>query len=342
MLAAIQYKPALAGYADPAYSRGMDLRQAQTFVTVAELGTISRAAQHLRIAQPALSRRIQNLEQELGFKLFDRVGGRLLLTSQGEQLLGDCRDLLAHASAVRERAQALRREDSGVLKVAGAPGHIESVFADFLHIYAKRYPNVEVKLIDAFGPKMLGMLERGEIHLGQIHAHAIHPDDRRFAGHPLESLDILAACHPKLAFGNAGTTEIARLAPHPLVLLDTDFVLRRTFDAVCRLAGLKPNVLFESRDPRTLLAMAEAGHGVAIIPSVLRTRHYAVRIVSLTYRGKPLREPQTILWDKRRPRPRYAADFCEMLAEYVREIFPITRPRSLRAATAQPKLRRRL
>jgi DNA-binding transcriptional LysR family regulator len=321
----------------------MDLRQARTFVTVAELGTISRAAQHLRIAQPALSRQIQNLERELGLKLFDRVGGRLLLTGQGEQLLGDCRDLLAHAGAVRERAESLRHEDSGVLKVAAAPGNIESVFADFLHTYAKRYPNVQVKLIDAFGPKMLGMLERGEINLGQSLIHAIQPDDRRFASRPLESLDILAACHPRLLFGNASTIEIGRLAPYPLLLLDTDFVLRRTFDAACRLAGLKPNVLLESRDPRTLLAMAEAGHGVAIIPSVLRTRHHALRIVALTYRGKPLREPLTIVWDKRRPRPRYAADFCEMLAEYVREIFPITRPTSLRsnAAAKQPKLRRK-
>ena len=134
------------------------------------------------------------------------------------------------------------------------------------------------------------------------------------------------------------------LAPYPLLLLDGDFALRRTFDATCRLAGLKPNVLLETRDPRTLLAMAEAGHGVAIIPSVLRTRYYALRIVSLTYRGKPLREPVTVLWDKRRPRPRYAADFCEMLAEYVSEIFPITRPTSTlsNVAAKQRKLHRRL
>ena len=57
----------------------MDLRRARTFVTVAELGTVSRAALHLRIAQPALSRQINDFEQELGFKLFDRVGRRLLL-----------------------------------------------------------------------------------------------------------------------------------------------------------------------------------------------------------------------------------------------------------------------
>jgi LysR family nitrogen assimilation transcriptional regulator len=321
----------------------MDLRQARTFVTVAELGTISRAAQYLRIAQPALSRQIQNLEQELNLTLFDRVGGRLLLTSQGEQLLGDCRDLLAHASAVNERAQSLRHEDSGVLKVAAAPGNIESVFADFLHIYKKRFPDVQVKLIDAFGPKMLGMLERGEINLGQSLMHAIQPNDRRFASTPLGFLDVLAACHPKLRLGNTRAIEIGQLAPHPLLLLDTDFVLRRTFDAACRLAGVKPNVLLESRDPRTLLAMAEAGHGVAIIPSVLRTRHYALRIVALTYRGKPLREPLTILWDKRRTRPRYAVEFCEMLAEYVSEIFPITAPANLRssATTNQAMLLRK-
>jgi DNA-binding transcriptional LysR family regulator len=86
----------------------MDLRRARTFVTVAELGTVSKAALRLRVAQPALSRQIGVLEQELGFKLFDRVGRRLLLTGEGEQLLSDCRGLLNYASAVDERAELLR------------------------------------------------------------------------------------------------------------------------------------------------------------------------------------------------------------------------------------------
>ena len=72
----------------------MDLRRVRTFITVAELGTVSKAALHLRIAQPALSRQLADLEQELGLKLFDRVGRRLRLTGEGEQLLGDCRGLL--------------------------------------------------------------------------------------------------------------------------------------------------------------------------------------------------------------------------------------------------------
>ena len=117
-----------------------------------------------------------------------------------------------------------------------------------------------------------------------------------------------------------------RLAPHPLLLLDSGFGFRRAFDAACRLVGLTPKIRMESRSPHTLLALAEAGHGVAIIPSALRTHRYHLRVVGLTYSGKLLREPLSILWDKRRPLPRYATAFCDMWAEYVREVFPITRP----------------
>src|SRR5579875_2130993 len=117
----------------------MDLRRARTFVTVADLGSVSKAALRLRIAQPALSRQLIDLENELGLQLFDRVGRRLLLTSEGEQLLPGCRILLNSASAVTEQAQMLRHGDTGVLKIAGSAQHIESVLSQFLHRYAERY-----------------------------------------------------------------------------------------------------------------------------------------------------------------------------------------------------------
>jgi DNA-binding transcriptional LysR family regulator len=308
----------------------MKLQYARTFVTVAELGTVSKAALRLRIAQPALSRQINALEQELGLKLFDRVASRLVLTSDGEQLVNDCRDLLSYAGAISERAQLLRGGETGVLKVACSPQIIESVVANFLCRYAERYPHVRVKLIEAIGwSDIRGMLERGEIHLGQNLLHAVPPGDGRFAAHPLEPVDLLAACHPTLQLGKDGAIEIDALAPYPLLLLDLAFVFRKNFDAASRLAGLEPNVAFESRAPHSLLAMAESGHGVAIIPSALRTERYALRLVSVTYRGRPLSEPLTMFSYKRRPLPRYAEAFCEMLAEYTREVFPISSPREL-------------
>ena len=304
----------------------MDLRHARTFVTVADLGTVSRAAKHLRIAQPALSRQIADLEQEIGFNLFDRVGRGLLLTSQGEQLLGDCRGLLNYASAVGERAQLLRHGDVGILKVAASPQHLESVLCQFLHRYAERFPNVEVKVIEAAGRESLALLERGEVHLAQNLLHAVEPGDRRIASRRLESVEMLAACHLTLKLGKGAVIEIGQLSAYPLLLLHTDFMVRRTFDAACRLAGLTPNIRLDSRLPHTLLAMAEAGHGVAIIPSQLQAHRYDLKIVRITYRGKSVREPLAILWDKRRPLPRFASVYCDMLAKYMQEVFPITRP----------------
>lgn len=304
----------------------MNLRQALTFVTVAELGTVSKAALRLRIAQPALSRQIMDLERELGLRLFDRVGRRLLLTGEGEQMIAGCRVLLNCAGAVKEQAQLLRHGDRGILKVAGSPQHIESVLAQFLLRYAKRYPNVHVKISEGTGSEILTLLERGEIHLGQNLLHAVELDERYFGSLPLGSIELLAACHPSTQLGPHRTIEISRLAVFPLLLMDGGFGFRRAFDAASRMAGMKPTIAFESRNPHTLLALAEAGHGVAIVPSQLQCDRYRLRIVGLTYGGRSLREPLTISWDKRRPLPPFATDYCGMLAAYMRETFPITRP----------------
>jgi DNA-binding transcriptional LysR family regulator len=309
----------------------MDLKHARTFVTVVELGSVSKAALRLRIAQPALSRQISALEQELGLKLFDRVGRGLMLTSDGEQMLGDCRALLGYASAVGERAQSLRRGETGVLKVATSPQFIEGVLSDFLHRYAKHYPDVQVKLVEVIGwTPFSEMLERGEVHLGQNLARA-PADETRFARHPIDYVDLLAACRPEMKLSKTSTIEISDLVHHPLLVTDRESMFRRTFDSACRLAGVEPNISLESRTPHTLLSMAESGHGVAIVPSTLRVRRYAVRVYGLTYQKRRLREPLAIFWDKRRPLPRYAAAFCEMLAEYMRAVLPISRPSESKA-----------
>jgi DNA-binding transcriptional LysR family regulator len=93
--------------------------------------------------------------------------------------------------------------------------------------------------------------------------------------------------------------------------------------------------------PHTLLEMAESGHGVAIVPSTLRLHRYALRVACVNYRDKPLREPLSIFWDRRRPQPRYATAFCEMLAAYVREVFPITRPSVPKPVRRPPRRARR-
>jgi DNA-binding transcriptional LysR family regulator len=297
----------------------MDLRRARSFVTVVELGTVSKAAQHLHVAQPALSRQLHELEHELGFKLFNRAGRGLVLTGEGEQLLPDCRGLLNYAAAVHEKVQLLRGGDIGVLKVAASPQFIEGILAEFLHHYATLFPGVEVKLREALGwGEVQGLLERGDIHIGQSLANAVPPYEQRFESHHLMPLELLLAFHPKMAPTLGNTVEIRCLAKYPLLVLDTNYANRRMLDAACRLAGLEPTIAFESRTPHTLIAMAERGHGVAVIPSTMCFRSDLLRVAQVTFQKKRLREPLAVFWDRRHPLPRYAIAFCRALAVNVR------------------------
>jgi LysR family nitrogen assimilation transcriptional regulator len=301
----------------------MDLKRLRTFVEVADLGTVSKAALRLRISQSALSRQIGDLEYECGFRLFDRIGRRLFLTTRGEQLLGDCRGVLGQLASLGERIELLKRGDSGVLKVAAPPQTIESVLAVFLPRFAERFPNVRVKLTEALGMDQVQMLERGEVHIGIRHDQGVNP---WFESLALPSDDVMAACRPSLKLGRGGAVDIVSLAAHPLLLLDSGYSVRRLFNAACRLADVEPNILLESRAPHTLLALAETGQGVAVIPSVLRTNRYRLKIARITHRRKPLRDRYVIQWDKRRPMPGYAQNFCAALAGYMRDVLPITRP----------------
>jgi LysR family transcriptional regulator, nitrogen assimilation regulatory protein len=313
----------------------MDLRRLRTFVSVAELSTVTKAALHLRISQSALSRQINDLEQELRVRLFDRIGRRLVLTAVGEELLGDCRNVLGQVRSLGERAELLRREDSGVLKVAASPQMIESVLSTFLPRYAERFPNVRVKLTEALGPAQVTLLERGEVHLGIRHDQGT---DHRLASMPLQPDEVLAACAPSLQFAAGERIDIRRVASQPLLLLELGYSVRVQFNEACRLANVRPNILFESRAPHTLLALAEAGHGVAIIPSLLRTDRYQLTILRVMHRARPLREGLVVQWDNRRPVLPYAATFRDALAEHMRGVFSMTQPSRGKSARARKQV----
>src|SRR5262245_37202768 len=207
----------------------MDLRRLRTFVMVAEHGSVSKAAEVLRITQPALSRQIGGLEQDLGFSLFERVGRRLVLTPQGEQFLGDCRSLLAHAGTVRERADALQRGDIRVLRVAASAPAVEAVFPTFLSRYSELVPGVQLTVVEEDDPaEHLNMLDRGQVHLA-VNVTNFVTADERFDSYQLPSFHVLAACAPAMGLAPGDTVDIRRLAEHPLLLPKVSFATRTIF-----------------------------------------------------------------------------------------------------------------
>jgi DNA-binding transcriptional LysR family regulator len=83
--------------------------------------------------------------------------------------------------------------------------------------------------------------------------------------------------------------------------------------------------MLESNAPSNLLALAEGGHGIAVITSLVQTHRYRLRVAQITHNGKPLRQPFVIVWDKRRTLPSYANDFSAMLAMHVSQVLSIPR-----------------
>src|SRR5689334_1593452 len=105
----------------------MNLRFFRTFVSIVDNGGVARAAARLNLTQSAASRQIQTLEDELGVRLFARIGRSMRLTSQGEDLLERSRRLLSDVAALGDRANALKSGEVGVLRVGATPQAIESL-----------------------------------------------------------------------------------------------------------------------------------------------------------------------------------------------------------------------
>ena len=214
----------------------MELRHLRYFVSVAETASVSKAALRMHISQPALSRQIHDLETELGVRLFDRVGRRIRLTAEGQELLERSRDVLARAEAMGERARALTAGAVGRLRVGTTPQTMQSVMAGFLAEYRRARPGVEVSLTEAGGVRLFDLLAHGDVQIavGGILAGA------RYGSRLLFPIRLLAVAAAERRWKKRATIEVVELADEPLLLLDRDFGTRQLFDAACRITHLRP------------------------------------------------------------------------------------------------------
>jgi LysR family transcriptional regulator, cyn operon transcriptional activator len=293
----------------------MNLRHLHAFVSIAEAGGIARAGARLTVSQPAASRQILALEAELGVRLFDRIGRRLRLTSEGEDLLRQSRRLLMDAELLGARARALKGGHTGILRVGATPMAIEHTLSRFLGQYRLRHPGVEVHFVEDGGLRLLGRLEHGDVHMALV-----VPNDRfRYRLlYPVHNLGVLPR---KSRLGRRRAVEVADLAEEPLLLLHRTFGSREWFDSACDVAHVRPRVLLESAAPHTLIALTDVGYGVAVVPSTVRVPG-GVRAVTLVQRGASIGRWLTIAWDPQRSLPAYGEQFVDDLVMYCRRDYP--------------------
>jgi LysR family transcriptional regulator, cyn operon transcriptional activator len=270
----------------------------------------------MNLSQPALSRQIHTLENELGVRLFDRMGRRVQPTSEGEDLLRRSRHLLTEADSLGQRARLLKAGETGILRVGATPQVIENLLANFLTQYRHRHPGVEVHLVEDGGVRLYGRLERGDVHLTLTAASG------RFERRLLYPMHALAAMSPTHRLGRRAALEIAELADEPLLLLRRDFGSREWFDAACSVAHIRPPVLLESAAPQTLIALAATGYGIAIVPSNAQVPRSAARAVPLVHRGESVGRWAMIAWDPQRFLAPYAEQFVEEIVAHCRRDYP--------------------
>ena len=295
----------------------MNLRQLRAFAAIVDSGGFARAADRLHLTQPALSRQIRTLETELGVSLFDRVGRRVQLTSEGEDLLRRSRHLLAEAAALLERAHSLKSGDSGILRVGATPQVIENLIAQFLTLYRRRHPSVEVHLIEDGGTRLHERLDRGDVHVAMAAAGGTRFEDQLL--YPMHLLAVVSPSHP---IASRPVLDIRELSNEPLLVLRPGFGSREWFDVACNAAGIRARVLLESGAPSTLVALAGANYAVAILPSNAQVPHDVVRAVPLVHRGASIGRWAHIAWDPQRFLAPYAERFISELTAFCRRDFP--------------------
>jgi LysR family transcriptional regulator, cyn operon transcriptional activator len=297
------------------YGAGMNLRHLQAFVAIVDSGGFTRAAARLNLSQPALSRQIRALETDLGTTLFERVGRRMKLSSQGEDLLRRSRRLLAESEALIERAHMLKVGETGILRVGATPHVIENLLARFLTSYSRKHPGVEVHLVEDGGTRLHERLARGDVHL------VMGPEGGRFASRLLYPMLAIAALVPRHPLARGVSLEISRLADEPLLVLRRGFASREWFDAACSVAHVRQRVLLESAAPHTLLALAATGYGIAIIPSNAQVPR-GIRALPLVHRGASVGRWATVAWDAARFLAPYAASFIDEMVAHCRRDYP--------------------
>ena len=277
----------------------MELRHLRYFVAVGEEQHYGRAAQRLRIAQPALSRQIQDLEEEVGFKLFDRLPRGVKISAAGKCFMEDARRVLQQVNQAAERAKRVAAGQTGTLRV----GFVESiswhgVVPDSFRQFREQAPDAELQL------RPLSSLEQIEaIHSGSLDAgfvFTIANINRDLAQLPVDSLNLMLAApegHP--------LTKLKKLRLRDL--RDAQFIWfpRREspiyYDRLmheCFRGGLtSPQIVQEAVNEATILSLVSCRMGVAFVSSATRWR-CPEGVALLTVIDLRLALPFALIWRK--------------------------------------------
>ena len=250
----------------------MELRHLRYFVAVAQELNFRRAAERLHLAQPSLSRQIRDLEEEIGTRLLERNRQQVVLTEAGRVLLGEAPRLLAGVTAAVEAARAVGHGTQGTLRIGNVGVLSASFLPGTLAAFRRRFPQVEVEILELGLDEQVAALLSGTIQMG-FQARTRHtPVDERLAERTVLTCGlkvVLPTTHPlakerRLSLGSLAGEKLLHLEPRPGAGYD------RWVRALCEhTGGFAPKFRRPAvNNLEALLGLVAAGGGVAILAEV--------------------------------------------------------------------------
>jgi DNA-binding transcriptional LysR family regulator len=252
----------------------MELRHLRYFVTVAEEGHITRAAERLGIQQPPLSHQIRALERDLGVQLFRRLPRGVELTEAGSSFLEDARAALARVDQGVEAARRAARGERGHLRLAVPP---TAPFLPFVPqvilAFREAWPLVKVTMEESLRMETIERLQGGQLDVAFLRASIAAPEG--LVVHPLLEEPMVAALpsgHPLAGAGSDPALSLCALAGETFIAYARDQgpALYEAMAAACLRAGFSPRLGQEAPRISTALGLVATGFGVTLVPASMR------------------------------------------------------------------------
>jgi LysR family transcriptional regulator, nitrogen assimilation regulatory protein len=263
----------------------MDLRQLRYFVAIVEQGSFSRAAEVLRVAQPALSQHMRHMEAELGLPLLHRGPRGAVPTEAGTRLLGHARAILDRFAEIPDSVRGADRPVTGDVRI-GLPGTVSEILSvPLIERVRAEHPGIRLRVAEAMSGYILDWLNRDAVDLavlynpaapkGLVLRHALTEDLCLF-GRPPNDADL-----PE------GPVSLSRAAALPLILPALSHGLRDLIEEAAQAAGVAVSPGIEIDSYARIKELAARGHGFGILPRAA----VAAEVAACTVRAWPIGSP---------------------------------------------------
>lgn len=293
----------------------MEISQLRTLIHVAELGSLSKAADRLHVAQPALSRQIRLLEEELGVRLFDRHGRGMTVTDQGRDVLRHALRVMAGLEEIRSTVSDADAPLRGHVSIGMPPTVADLLSEPLVAAFRSNHPEATLRIVSAYSAYLLDWMHRGEIEAAILYDPK---SARTLRTQPLLEEVLFLIGPPGSGLSQDVPVDFRALEGRRLLLPSHGHGLRTILDRCAAESGFALHVPVEADSYSTLKSLVGSGHGSTVLP--LAPIHGDLAAGQLC--AAPLRNPVpmrrlVLSWPADRPVPRLARFAGQVLASNV-------------------------